>query len=148
MSKSKAQFEEEKNTSIQHHTLYRGKNISLRIDTLAFKNRPPATWEIIEHPGAAVILPIDHNDQLILVKQWRRAIGKILIELPAGTLEKGEDPYDCADRELQEETGFKSASLISLGGYFSAPGFCTEYLYFYLARELTEAHFLKMKRKR
>ncbi|MDN3509195.1 MAG: NUDIX hydrolase [Candidatus Neptunochlamydia sp.] len=74
--------------------------------------------------------------ELVLVKQWRRAAREILIEVPAGGLEKGEDPHFCAKRELQEETGFRSDKITHLGGFYSAPGILSEYIHLYLAEKL------------
>lgn len=94
------------------------------------------TRAIVRHPGAVVIVPIDDEGNIILVKQWRRASGKIMTELPAGTLEVGEDPAFCATRELQEEIGYKPGKLLRIGGFYSAPGFCSEYLTLFLAQNL------------
>lgn len=135
MSKSLDQYSQEKKSHITQETLYRGKIITLRVDTI--NNHK---WAIIEHPGAAAILPVDENENLILVKQWRRAVKTILLEIPAGALEKDEDPLECAQRELQEETGFKANEMISLGMIYSAPGFCSEKLHLYLARDLSESY--------
>jgi ADP-ribose pyrophosphatase len=94
------------------------------------------TRTIVKHPGAVVIVAIDENGKLILERQWRYAAGKIILELPAGTLDKDEDPQDCAQRELQEETGYKAAKIRKIGGFYSAPGFCSEYLSLFLAEDL------------
>jgi ADP-ribose pyrophosphatase len=128
------QEEQERNAPIERALVYQGKTISLRTDR--WKHH---VWDIVLHPGAVVILPVTADGKLILVRQWRRAVGKILIELPAGTLEKGEAIAVCAQRELQEETGFKSHELIALGGFYSAPGFCSEYLHFFVALQLEHA---------
>lgn len=135
MSKSIKQASDEKNALIKQETIYRGRIITLRVDTINNHR-----WDIIDHPGAAAILPIDAQENLILVKQWRRAVETILLEIPAGTLEKGEDPLECASRELQEETGFKASEMISLGTIYSAPGFCSEKLHLFLARDLSESY--------
>lgn len=139
MSKAKAQAEEEKNITIDTKMQYKGRNISLRIDTLKHKDRAPSIWEIVEHPGAVVILPIDNEGRIVFVQQFRRAIGKILLELPAGALDPHETPAICAQRELQEETGFKAQRLHSLNGIYSTPGFCTEYLHIFLGEDLIES---------
>jgi ADP-ribose pyrophosphatase len=125
------QEERERNAPIKREVIYQGRTITLRCDT--WKEH---TWDIVLHPGAVVIIPITSEGKILMVKQWRRAVGKILIELPAGTLEEGEPVAVCAQRELQEETGYKSNELISLGGFYSAPGFCSEYLHLFLALEL------------
>jgi ADP-ribose pyrophosphatase len=137
MEKSERQATLEKQAKVQSKLIYQGHTLSLRVDTFSVSGEPPRNWDIIQHPGAVTVLPINDQGELLLVKQWRRAAEKILIELPAGGLEIGESPQACAQRELQEETGFKAADLISLGGFYSAPGFCTEYLHFFLARNLS-----------
>ena len=93
------------------------------------------TREVVTHPGAAAILPIDEEGNLVLIKQWRHAVREILIEVPAGVLEKGEEPIICAQRELQEETGYKAHKLSPLGGFFTASGFCNEYIFLFLAKD-------------
>jgi ADP-ribose pyrophosphatase len=125
-------MEQELNAPIQRHILYQGRTIQLRCDTWK-QNK----WDIVVHPGAVVILPITSDGKLLMVRQWRRAVGKVLIELPAGTLEENEPVSVCAQRELQEETGYRSNELIAMGGFYSAPGFCSEYLHFFLALDLT-----------
>ncbi len=126
----------EKSAKVESKIVHRGYIFNLRVDTFQIGSGPVRTWDIILHPGAVAMLPIDSKGHLILIKQWRRAAEKILIEIPAGTLEVGEPPDICAQRELQEEIGFKAQELISLGGFYSAPGFCSEYLHFFIARHL------------
>ena len=126
----------EKTSPIQQQEIYRGKTIGLLSDTLLRQDGSLMKWDIVTHPGAVVLIPITSTNEIIFVKQWRRAVGKPLIELPAGTLELGEPPAVCAGRELQEETGFRAKEIIPLGGFYSAPGFCTEYLHLFLARDL------------
>lgn len=93
-------------------------------------------YDALEHPGASVMIPVDHEGNIHFIQQWRRSSGKILIELPAGTLDPGELPEVCAQRELQEEIGYFSKKLTYLGGFFTAPGFCNEYLHLFLAEDL------------
>jgi ADP-ribose pyrophosphatase len=139
VGKSAAQEKFEKNSKVERKEIYRGKTIAIRSDTLKKQDGSTKTWDIVIHPGAVVLVPITDKNEIILVKQWRRAIEKRILELPAGTLELGEHPQDCAQRELQEETGFRAKQMISLGGFFSAPGFCTEYLHLFLALHLEQA---------
>ncbi len=115
--------------------IHRGQTLSFRLDTYRIGSHTK-TFEIVEHPGASVILAIDAAGQILLVRQWRRAVGKILLELPAGTLDPNEDPLSCAERELREETGFRANAIEPLLGFYPAPGFCTEYLHLFLARDL------------
>jgi ADP-ribose pyrophosphatase len=134
-SKSQAQKELEQKSLVKSDITFEGKILRLRIDTHKVEKNTK-TFEIIEHPGAVVIIPVDQHNRVMLVQQWRRAAQEILIELPAGTLEKNEDPVACALRELREETGFTAEKLTPLGGFFTAPGFCTEYLHLFAAEHL------------
>lgn len=95
--------------------------------------------EVILHPGAVVILPIASAGEVLLLRQYRPSVRRWLWELPAGTLERGETPLACAKREIIEETGFAAQSWRKLASFFSAPGFCTEKLVLYAARNLRPA---------
>jgi ADP-ribose pyrophosphatase len=126
----------ERKAKIEQKWVHRGRFIQIRHDTIVMEEPPPKIWDIIIHPGAVAILPIDKQGRFILVEQWRRAIEKITIELPAGLLEKGEAPITCAQRELQEETGFRAGQLTPFGGCYPAPGLSTEYIHLFLAKDL------------
>jgi ADP-ribose pyrophosphatase len=117
--------------------IYEGRVIKLRVDDIEVKEGLNVRREVVEHPGAVVILPIDNDGNILWERQYRYAAAQYLMELPAGTLEKGEDPEECAKRELIEETGFAGAEWSLLGRYYSAPGFCTEYMHCFLATNLT-----------
>ncbi len=116
--------------------MYRGKVINLRKETFFFKNTTPTFREYVEHQGSVGIIALRNDGKFLFIKQYRKAPDEILLEIPAGILEKGENPKDCAIRELQEETGFKPATLISLGSFYPSPGFCTEHLHIFLALDL------------
>jgi ADP-ribose pyrophosphatase len=118
---------------------YEGRLISVRSDTIKDEKDSIHRYDIVMHPGAVVMIPIHKDGKIHFVKQWRRAAKDILIELPAGTLEKNENPVDCAKRELQEEIGYKAKRMTHLGGFFTAPGFCTEYLHLFLAEDLIKS---------
>lgn len=122
-----------KETRFIHH----GKVLTIRQDILEYDGHTHQ-FEIIQHPGAVAILPLLDANTVILVSQWRRAAGDILLEIPAGTLEKEEDPFLCAQRELQEEIGYYARSLTPFGGFYTAPGFCTEYIHLFLGKDLEE----------
>jgi ADP-ribose pyrophosphatase len=94
------------------------------------------TREIVEHGDCVTIIAIDDEDNVLLVNQFRKPVEKKLLEIPAGGIEPGEEPVDCVCRELREETGFLPQRVERLGGFYSAPGYCTEYLHLYLATEL------------
>jgi ADP-ribose pyrophosphatase len=116
---------------------YRGRIINLRVDQIHTDSGYHGIREIVEHPGAVAIVPIDDKQQIILVKQYRAAVGKITIEVPAGTLSPGEDPLVCAHRELKEETGYQAAQIDRIGGVHTAPGISSEFITLYLATGLT-----------
>jgi len=119
--------------------LYEGIILKLRLDTMRLPSGRQAPREVIEHPGAVVILAIDGEGRVLLVRQYRHPTGRSLLELPAGTRDPGEDARACAERELREETGFRPGRLERLGGFYAAPGYCTEYLEAYLATDLEAA---------
>ena len=109
--------------------------------------------EVVEHPGGVTILPVDENGICYMVQQYRYPMQKLMLEAPAGKLEPGEDPMECAVRELSEETGFTADEMIDLGAHATSPGFSTEVLHIYLARglhagqmHLDEGEFLNLKK--
>jgi ADP-ribose pyrophosphatase len=117
--------------------VFEGKAFDVRVDTLEGPGGTTSRVDIVEHPGAIALIPIDAQDRVWLVRQYRHAAGEDLLELPAGTLEDGESPEDCALRECREEIGMAPGELIHLGGTFLAPGYSNEFLHFFLARGLT-----------
>ncbi len=137
--KAENQAQAEKEAKIESEIIYTGKKIKIQVDHITLKSGHKYKREIVVHPGAVVMIPVDNQGRILLVKQWRRASGRVLIELPAGTLDNNEDPRECAQRELQEEIGYKAGKLTSLGGFFSAPGYSTEYLHLFLAEDLSES---------
>lgn len=124
---------------IARHEIFRGRILTLHVDDVILPSGRHTTREIVDHPGAVVIVAPDENGRVAMVRQYRAAVGRALIELPAGTREPNEDAETCARRELAEEMGLTASSWTSLGGFFSAPGFCTEYLALFLATGLTVA---------
>ncbi len=118
--------------------IYRGRVVNLKIDEVELPNGRKSKREIIVHRGAAAILPIDNDGNIVMVKQYRKPAEKILLEIPAGTLEEGEDPLECAKRELIEETGFAAREFTPLISFYSTPGFTTERLHIYIAKGLYE----------
>lgn len=110
-----------------------------RIDTVRYPSDREGTIEVLEHPGSVGIVAFDPNGLLLMVRQYRHPIGRELLELPAGTLDPGESPETCAERELQEETGYRPARLERLGGFYLAPGYCDEYHHVFLATGLSES---------
>lgn len=122
---------------IRSEYLYRGHVLKLRLDQTRLDNKQVVPREIVEHHGAVAIVASDEQSNVLMVRQYRSAAGRELLEIPAGTIEEGEDPALCATRELKEETGYHALNWEYLGYFYSSPGFCTEKMYLYLARQLT-----------
>ena len=122
--------------------IYRGHTIRLRIDDVALPSGRKAVREVIEHDGAVVIMAIDEENNVLLVRQFRHAAGQDLLELPAGGIVPGETPEMTARREMQEETGYVPGDLERLGGFYSAPGYASEYLHLFLATGLTPSRLI------
>jgi ADP-ribose pyrophosphatase len=125
--------------SISTSRIYDGRVVKLRVDKVILEDGQPATREVVEHRGAAAIVPLLTDNQVVLVRQYRYPIGLELLEIPAGTLEINEAPYQCAMRELTEETGFACKELTKISECYIAPGYSTEKIHFYLAKELTRS---------
>jgi len=117
--------------------IYEGRAVKLRVDVVQMPSGRESEREIVEHDDCVAIIAIDADDNILLVSQFRKPIEKELLEIPAGGIDSGETPEDAVCRELREETGFLPRRVESLGGFYSTPGYCTEYLYLYLATELT-----------
>jgi len=124
--------------NVDSRPVYQGHVVTLRVDTLRYPNGQEVKREIIDHPGAVVVAALDERGRVAVVEQYRPAVGRELFELPAGTLENGEDPAAAAVRELREETGVEAARWDALGSFYSSPGFLCEELHAYLARDLRE----------
>jgi ADP-ribose pyrophosphatase len=119
--------------------IYRGRVVNLRVDEIEVSSGSNVRREVVEHPGAVVIVAEDGEGRILFVRQHRYAVGRDLVELPAGTLEHDEPPEACARRELQEETSYSAARWRRIGSFFTAPGFCTEYMHVFAASNLTPA---------
>jgi ADP-ribose pyrophosphatase len=120
--------------------IYDGRVLNLRVDTVTLESGLSTTREVVEHRGAAAIVPLHENKQVVLVRQYRYPISTELLEIPAGTLERGESPDKCARRELKEETGFKCDELTKISEYYIAPGYSTEKIHLYIAKKLVREH--------
>ncbi|MGE5396889.1 MAG: NUDIX domain-containing protein [Chitinophagales bacterium] len=117
--------------------IFEGHIVNLKLDTVELPNGKEATRECIEHPGAVAIVAIDREGSICLVRQYRYPTGEALWEIPAGKLGAGEDPAECAKRELQEETGLIAAQWRKKYEYYTTPGFTNEKMHLYVASELT-----------
>ncbi|UCE63420.1 MAG: NUDIX hydrolase [Nitrospirota bacterium] len=116
--------------------IYSGKVLILNIEHVSLPNGETADLEIIRHPGAAAIVPLKEDGTVVLIRQFRHAAGGYIYEIPAGKLHPGEDPQDCAARELEEEIGYRANSLEFVTNIFTAPGFADEVIHIYKATDL------------
>ncbi len=132
-------FQHLRERGLTQESVFRGDVVKVRVDTVALPNGEICNREIVEHPGSVAIVAITSDEQLLLVRQFRYAIGRITLELPAGTCGFGEAPEDAARRELREEVGCEAGALEHLGEFYVAPGYGTEIIHMYLATGLTEA---------
>lgn len=121
-----------------NRTIYHGKRVTLEMRYVVDEDGKTREREVVVHPGAAVILPILPDGRVILIRNRRDAVDKTLLELPAGTIDPGENAEACAGRELIEETGYRAGKLTLLGAFYSSPGVMNEKLWAYLAEDLTE----------
>ena len=122
--------------TIERKTLFEGHVVSVHIDKVTLPDGSVAEREVVEHGGGVAILAI-WQGKVLMVRQHRHPAGQELLELPAGKLEHGEDPRQCAIRELEEETGYLTSTVTRLGSFYATPGYTTEVLHLYLAHDLT-----------
>lgn len=118
--------------------VFEGKIVNVRWDSVELINGKTSYREVVEHAGGVVIIAVDDNNCAYMVRQFRYPIGRAMLEVPAGKLEKGEDPLEGAIRELREETGLTAEKIIYFNGTYPSPGFCDEQLHIYLALGLTQ----------
>jgi len=118
---------------------FHGRAFSVRVDTVRRPDGETMQVEVVDHPQAVTLVPLDGDGNLWFVRQYRHSCGKVMLELPAGTLEPGETPEACAVRECREEIGMSPGRIGRLGGFYLAPGYSTEYLHLYLVGALTPA---------
>ena len=130
---------------VDSRILHHGRYLDFRIDTIERADGSRATREIVGHPGAVAVVAIDADDRVLLVRQFRVAVGRTLLEIPAGTLDvdaatgEVELPDVAAARELEEETGYRAGQWQHLGSFWTAPGFASELMHLYLATDLYPA---------
>jgi ADP-ribose pyrophosphatase len=124
---------------IDGQRVYEGRILDLEVDRVRLANGNEAEREVIRHKGAVVVLPLHEDGRVELVRQYRYPPDEVVLELPAGKLDPGEEPIVCADRELAEETGWRADEIHELGSFFTTPGFSDEVLYSFIATPLVPA---------
>ena len=128
------------NITVNSEYLYRGRVITLRLDTIQTKDGAQYKREVVEHHGAVAIVPMLDAETVLMIRQYRQAAAQYMLEIPAGTLEEDENPDDCASRELEEEIGYKPGILKPMFSQYLAPGYSSEILHVYLASDLVKSH--------
>jgi len=123
---------------LSSRTVYKGGHIEVREDRVIEPAGHECSREIVVHPGAVCIVALPTPNEVILIRQYRHAAGRELVEIPAGTLHAGEDPRECAIRELEEEAGYLASSMVERARFWTTPGFTTELMYLYEATGLTK----------
>ncbi len=119
--------------------VYEGRVVKLDVHEVRLPDDSFAKRELIRHMGAAAVLPIDANQEVVMVRQFRLGADRVTLEIPAGVLSEGEAPMVCAQRELQEEVGLQAAELTPLGAFYPVPSYSSEVIYLYLGKGLTPA---------
>jgi ADP-ribose pyrophosphatase len=119
-------------------TIFKGKVVTLNLETVTLPNGTTVELEVVRHPGAAAIVPLKDERTVVLIRQYRLAAGGFIYEIPAGKLHPGEDPRDCAAREIEEEIGYRAGRIDRLETFFTAPGFTDEVMHLFLATGLTK----------
>ncbi|MBI3565527.1 MAG: NUDIX hydrolase [Elusimicrobia bacterium] len=124
-------------TFVSKKTVWRGRAVDFRVDTVRLPNGKKATREYLDHPGAVGVVPFLDGDTVVMVRQYRHPVGEVTLELPAGKLDKGESELTCVKRELAEETGYTARKITRLVQYWPTPAFANEVLHLYVAEGLT-----------
>ena len=142
-------------TKISRKDIFSGRVFNIHVDTVRLPNDAVSTREVVEHYGGVGVLALDDDNNILMVQQFRYGAGDVFLEIPAGKLERGEDPAECGIRELREETGMNAGEYELLAKMYPTPAYCSECIYIYLARGLTpaaggqnldEGEFLQVKR--
>jgi ADP-ribose pyrophosphatase len=122
--------------TINSEQIYQGKIIDLQVDEVSLPNGKTSKREIIKHPGAVAVIALTKEGKIVMVEQYRKALEKSIVEIPAGKLEKGEEPKKTAERELEEETGYGCKNMKHLISFYTSPGFADELVHLYIAEDI------------
>ena len=122
--------------TLESERVYEGRLVSLRKDRVMLSSGRETTREVVEHGDCVAVVAVDSEDNVVLVRQFRMPVDRVLLEIPAGRIEPGEKPDESAQRELEEETGYVAGKMEQLGGFYSSPGYSTEFLHLFLATDL------------
>jgi len=123
---------------LDENLMFKGRLLTVTVSHVELQDGTVARREVVRHPGGVCVVPVDKNGNVIAVRQYRYAVERELLEIPAGKLEAGEEPADCALRELSEETGCTAEKIVSLGILYATPGYCGERMHLFLATGLTD----------
>ncbi|MGG3841706.1 NUDIX hydrolase [Anoxybacillus kestanbolensis] len=124
--------------TISKQRIFSGKVIDVYVEDVLLPNGEMSKREVVKHPGAVAVLAITEENKIVLVRQYRKALERMLVEIPAGKLEKGEEPLQTAKRELEEETGYVCEDMEPLHSFYTSPGFADELVHIFLAKGLTK----------
>ncbi|MCY4556375.1 MAG: NUDIX hydrolase [Chloroflexi bacterium] len=125
--------------TISSRPIYSGRIIDVRVDTVRLQNGRESTREIVDHAPSICVVPVDAEGNVLMVRQYRKPVDQFLLEVPAGGIEAGETPEEAAQRELQEEIGHTTDNLLAMSAFWLAPGWCSEFMYSFLATDLKRA---------
>ncbi|OAS87525.1 MULTISPECIES: NUDIX hydrolase [Metabacillus] len=125
-----------KETTLSSKEIFKGRIIDLYVEEVELPNGKTSTREIVKHPGAVAVIAITPENKILMVEQFRKPLGRTLVEIPAGKLEKGEQPESTAKRELEEETGYTCGNLQPLISFYTSPGFADELVHLFIAENL------------
>jgi ADP-ribose pyrophosphatase len=133
-------FKPEKTLATQQ--IYQGRAVNVRVDTVEKASGTKTTREVVEHSNCIAVVALDEQGKILLVRQFRHAVDRFLLEISAGGIDTGEEPLDAVRRELQEEIGYLPGKIDKLGGFYAIPGYGTEYLHCFLATDLVPARLV------
>lgn len=131
------EFENPEKSVIDHQEIYRGKIVTLHVDTIRQASGSTTIREVVLHPGGVTAVPVLDDGRLLLIRQFRYPVGKFILELPAGKLDSGQPPLETMAREMEEETGYRAGVLSYQFSFYTTPGISDERIHFFIARDLT-----------